>query len=111
MSKPYQKELSRHPSQSVTWVRILENGDFEVEFYDYSCDEDSSFNHDYAIKNIVKSGDVSHAKTLLGANSDLNNEEFLKPVRRHWALGYKSPMAFELAHRMNELRLLAPCPL
>lgn len=80
MSKPYQKELSRHPSQSVTWVRILENGDFEVEFYDYSCDADSSFNHDYAIKNIVKSGDVSHVKTLLGENSDLNSEEFLDLV-------------------------------
>lgn len=80
MSQPFQKELSRHPEQSVTWVRVLENGDFEVEFYDYSRDENSPFGHDYAIKNIVKCTDVLQMKRLLGASSDLGNDEFLELV-------------------------------
>ncbi|BCM94498.1 hypothetical protein IAD21_06405 (plasmid) [Abditibacteriota bacterium] len=36
---------------------------------------------------------------------------FYNTVRRHSALGNKSPLAFELAHHINEQKLLSNCPL
>jgi hypothetical protein len=80
-----QIELTRHPPQSVTWLRILENGDFEVEYYDYSCDDESPFPHDFAIMNLVTTDDLPAMKKLLGGQSDLEDEAFLDLVARKFS--------------------------
>lgn len=79
-----QRELTRHPTQSVTWVRIRENGDFEVEFYDHSCIEDSPFPHDYAIRNVVTGADLDRMKALLGGEDNSSDEQFLEAVCRRF---------------------------
>ena len=35
---------------------------------------------------------------------------YYNPVRRHSALGYKSPDGFEKNHHQNQLNLQEPCP-
>lgn len=80
MSQLNEKELSRFPPKSVTWVRFLENGDFQVEFYDFSCDEESAFAHDYSIFNVVKQAEVGQMKLLLSGKSDTIDESLLEIV-------------------------------
>ena len=80
MSHLHEKELSRFPPKSVTWVRILENGDFQAEYYDYSCDEESPFAHDFSIFNLVKQQAIHQMKLLLSGKSDIEDEQLLDLV-------------------------------
>lgn len=80
MTARIQQKLTGSPPHSTTWVRILENGDFEVEYYDYLCDEDSPFSHDWAIINRVKQEYTALLKRLLTGSDSSSDEVLLEAV-------------------------------
>ena len=80
MSPRLERTLTGSPPKSTTWIRILDNGDFEVEYYDYLNDEDSPFSSDYGVINRVKSEHKPLLKKLLSGNEALSDEELLEAV-------------------------------
>lgn len=80
MAVRIERKLTGSPAHSTTWVRVLENGDFEVEYYDYLCDESSPFSHDYAIINRVNAEHTPLIKQLLTGNPSSRDEVLLEAV-------------------------------
>jgi len=68
-------KLRGGPRHTTTWVKILENGDVLVDYFDFSDEAESSFGNDVAYVVTIKAADKAKLLQLLTAEKPIESTQ------------------------------------